>query len=231
MSGFLQRLLSRHAGELAIRPRASSRFESGAGPVGSSEQTEVLAAPPLATQARHAAPAPGPQPYGAAIDESPTETAGRRPPSRVAKHYDLERPPRDTEPARALQDAPLDSPAITDRGDAPVEPPSSARAHATADLPEAPDTRPSLSIAGGVGPLSTVPRVPFPAARMPQPVPRRAETAEPAPREPDVVHVHIGRVEVRAVMAAQERSRHTAPKPGAPRPLSLDRYLAGKRDR
>jgi hypothetical protein len=55
--------------------------------------------------------------------------------------------------------------------------------------------------------------------------------AEPAPREPDVVHVHIGRIEVRAVVASPEQSRPTAPRADAPRPLSLDRYLAGKRDR
>ena len=50
-----------------------------------------------------------------------------------------------------------------------------------------------------------------------------------ARREPDVVQVHIGRVEVRAIPPAAERVRPTALKPDAARPLSLDRYLAGER--
>ena len=49
------------------------------------------------------------------------------------------------------------------------------------------------------------------------------------PREPDVVHVHIGRVEVRAVHAAPERTR-TRNQTGADnaRPLSLEKYLGAK---
>jgi hypothetical protein len=50
-----------------------------------------------------------------------------------------------------------------------------------------------------------------------------------AAAEPNVIRVHIGRVEVRAVLPAPERSRPRAPKPSdATRPMSLDRYLAGK---
>ncbi len=55
---------------------------------------------------------------------------------------------------------------------------------------------------------------------------RRSPTAVPS--EPDVVHVHIGRVEVRAIVPAPEPSR-PAPRPARPAPLSLDRYLSGER--
>jgi hypothetical protein len=54
---------------------------------------------------------------------------------------------------------------------------------------------------------------------------RRSPTAVPS--EPDVVHVHIGRVEVRAIVPAPEPSR-PAPGPARPAPLSLDRYLSGE---
>ena len=55
---------------------------------------------------------------------------------------------------------------------------------------------------------------------------RRSPTAVPS--EPDVVHVHIGRVEVRAIVPAPAPSR-PAPRPARPAPLSLDRYLSGER--
>lgn len=48
--------------------------------------------------------------------------------------------------------------------------------------------------------------------------------------EPDVVQVHIGRVEVRAVVAPSEPARPAA-RPATPKPLSLDRYLTGERAR
>jgi len=46
-------------------------------------------------------------------------------------------------------------------------------------------------------------------------------------REPDVVQVRIGRVEVRAVVTPGEPSR-PSPRRDGPAPLPLDRYLAGK---
>jgi len=57
----------------------------------------------------------------------------------------------------------------------------------------------------------------------------RRHPGAPVEREPDVVHVHIGRVEVRAVMSADERAQPRGAKSSdTPGPLSLDRYLTAK---
>jgi hypothetical protein len=75
-------------------------------------------------------------------------------------------------------------------------------------------------------------RGPVPATA---PVPARATSDAPpadhrmrrsAPREPDVVQVHIGRIEVRAIVAAPERPGRPRTGPEPVRPLPLDRYLA-----
>jgi hypothetical protein len=55
--------------------------------------------------------------------------------------------------------------------------------------------------------------------------------AIPAAREPDVVHVHIGRVEVRASTAAREPDRRQPARPADRAPLSLEHYLDGERRR
>lgn len=47
---------------------------------------------------------------------------------------------------------------------------------------------------------------------------------------PDSVHVHIGRIEVRAVMPPSERPS-VSPRPAGPEPLSLDSYLARRAPR
>ena len=74
-----------------------------------------------------------------------------------------------------------------------------------------------------LGPI--VPRKAPDAAGAEAPAAGRArDTAVKPVREPDVVRVHIGRVEVRAVLPPAERP---ASKPrGTAGPLSLDRYLA-----
>jgi hypothetical protein len=58
---------------------------------------------------------------------------------------------------------------------------------------------------------------------------RVADRPDTAAASPDVVRVHIGRVEVRAVMSPPERARPRGSKSSdALGPLSLDRYLSGK---
>ncbi len=224
MSGFLQGLLSRHATELAVRPRAASPFEFGTLPFGSSEPAGVSAAASLETHLRLGAPETDPT-RAAMVDEP---SAAWRPPSHAERRR-LERPPGKPEPTGARENArPSERPA-SDRGHGSDRPSSAEGARSFMNLAEAANARSSLSIPG-VGPLRIAPRIPLPAVRMLEPLSRRAETAEPAPREPDVVHVHIGRVEVRAMMADSERPRSTTPRTSVPRPLSLDRYLAGKRD-
>jgi hypothetical protein len=61
-------------------------------------------------------------------------------------------------------------------------------------------------------------------------VPRRGGSEKATtPAEPEVVRVHIGRVEVRAIIAPPpERQRNTPPAPDASRALSLEKYLEDK---
>jgi hypothetical protein len=78
-----------------------------------------------------------------------------------------------------------------------------------------------------VGPI--VPRTAPVAARAKVSVAgRHRDAAGKAVREPDVVRVHIGRVEVRAVLPSAER-KDPVPKPRETAgPLPLDRFLARK---
>ncbi len=61
----------------------------------------------------------------------------------------------------------------------------------------------------------------------------RLEPARPAAKaEPDVVHVHISRVEVRGGIPSSEPAHRAAvTTAGVPGPLDLERYLAGERRR
>jgi hypothetical protein len=56
---------------------------------------------------------------------------------------------------------------------------------------------------------------------------RNASPSINSAAKPDIVRVHIGRIEVRAVSASSANVAHT-PRAAATRPLSLDGYLKGK---
>ena len=87
---------------------------------------------------------------------------------------------------------------------------------------------PTTTIITNIAPVVAAPA--RPDARDPSLRDAARADRDTAPREPDVVHVHIGRVEVHAVHAATERAR-TRTQTGAEvaRPLSLDRYLNAKK--
>ena len=82
-------------------------------------------------------------------------------------------------------------------------------------------------------PVAPQPRLVRPTDHAPSvaPVAPRRDGAQGAstPTEAEVVRVHIGRVEVRAVMAPPpERQRNAPSPPDASRALSLEKYLADK---
>lgn len=76
-------------------------------------------------------------------------------------------------------------------------------------------------------PSPTTPRLPpllAPMAPATAPQPRVAPPqAEPVPRQPDEVHIHIGRIEVTAIQETAPARREARK---GPPPLSLDDYLA-----
>lgn len=57
-----------------------------------------------------------------------------------------------------------------------------------------------------------------------------AQMGAPVSREPDVIRVHIGRVEVRAILPAARPMPRQSPSTNESRPMTLDRYL-GRTDR
>ena len=224
MTGYLERLVDRHAVVPAVRPRAVSRFEGDlVGPdVGSEPAAPVAEAAPVAD--------------GAAVPAAPraTESAATAiaAGSAVAPFASTAAAARsDGLPAR-------------DRIDTP--PPLHAVARPTPS-PATPAPSPQLSVGPSDQARHDEPaRTRGPAGSRVAPVTiRRADPASIAvptgrhatatrrsvalaPPEPDVVHVHIGRVEVRATVPAREPSR-PAPRPSRPTALSLDRYLSGER--
>jgi len=213
MSGFLRRLVERHATEPVTRPRALSRFEAGAPPVGGPPRELSVPAslpedPPPAPVRGTAAPPAGPPP-------APTALRGRRGEARPAAPA----PPGLTPPEAAFAPSRTGiEPTNAGRPIAPREP----LADPARDAELSADPAATLRPVHGIAPI--VPRKALVRARADVRATRFHDAGDHARHEPDVVRVHIGRVEVRAVLPSAER-----PTPG-PRgttgPLSLDRYLA-----
>jgi hypothetical protein len=91
-----------------------------------------------------------------------------------------------------------------------------------------------------------VPAPPAPAAIVPPPQPVRPATSSPTPTPhlaraararpgpsaaPDLVQVRIGRIDVRATIARPEHPAPAATRAPRARPLSLEAFLDGKRER
>jgi hypothetical protein len=244
MTGPLHRLIARHREEPSIRPRASSRFEPAVAPPVSWDPpgdvrrepatsprplpaalAQIPAPPsPPVPGVKHALRQPGPGPAPV-----PQETGATREPDPFSTHPPVPDRPREVRPGiESVVAALVDAGArIPDRSD---------RAFRQERDPPRPDLiqpRPDLSQPTAVArdararAMSPLVTPPVGNGALSAGSPRGALT-QPTAREPDVVHVHIGRVEVRAVMPGPERGRD-APAPRAARgPLSLDDYLAGK---
>ena len=217
MTGYLERLVQRHAAPPAVRPRAVSRFEGDlAGPdVGSEPAAPAADGSPVRTATGAFAPAAAAIVPASAATPLATAAADDRADGVAARH-----PIDGPRPLEASLRPPL---AATTPGGIPGRP------HGPSD--EAPDHGPAR-MPGPERP--TVAPVTIRRADPPTLVPTASHaiptrrSAGPAPHEPDVVHVHIGRVEVRATVPAPEPSR-PAPRAARPAPLSLDRYLSGER--
>jgi len=225
MSDFLTRLGARHTVEPAVRPRAVSRFEQASALPLDRETLDVDASP-----ADHT-------PRGASID------ALAAPNARTAAHPGTASPARTSpavEPTATFADNVRDrEPARSERARPPLPPfPADGLDVRVAHLVDNP--RPvDDGHAAAIVPRKSSPvvhEVQTVAARVAERAaapsnPTRGEIRHDGPAaSPDVVRVHIGRVEVRAVMPPTERTRPRGSKASeAQGPLSLDRYLSGKR--
>ena len=225
MSDFLARLGARHSAEPTIRPRAASRFE--------------LASP-------HEIDRDAADLARATVDVERNENPraiyrGSEPVARAAPPFPSVVPPRSVDDVGSLDRSPLERDSLLPsreiasrvaRVERAVE--LESRAARQAELP------PPRTDAADGQPAEVVPRRQLPrempaittrvAERMSLlPDSSRAADGVNTPATPDVVRVHIGRVEVRAVMSADDRARPRGAKSSdAPGPLSLDRYLTAK---
>jgi hypothetical protein len=217
MTGYLERLVGRHAGPPAVWPRPVSRFEGDhvGTEIGSETEVRVSDRGPSAAAPKAIETAATVVATGTTDAAFPTVASSGRSDGVAHDRIDGPRPA-----GAAASQAP--SPATIAPG-----PRRSVRRSDRARRDE-PATR-----RGQEG--STVAPVTIRRAGPPAIVVSTGGDATPtrrsaglAPPEPDVVHVHIGRVEVRAAVPAREPSR-PAPRPARPGPLSLDRYLSGER--
>lgn len=228
MSSFLDRLGARHTDVPAIRPRAVSRFESvsSAAPFGDDAAHDATVG---TVTTRDAA-------SGALVDNAPS-------PLLEGTDFDAH--------ARLGTVRPR-----ADAADRAVAPASSA---STSPVTVTAEPRPN-TISPGRSTLSATPIAPTliaPTPIAPTPiaptlsgaridgvvVAPRSRTQMPtatgdalaqmgalASREPDVVRVHIGRVEVRAILPAARPMPRQSTSTAESRPMTLDRYL-GRTDR
>jgi hypothetical protein len=217
MSGYLQRLVERHTRERpSVRLRAPSRFEG-----------ELIGGLPEA-EAEPAAPATPLVPFPASAPPSPRATPVEHPGAHADTAESVGRADRAVSPVKGRAAA-ADTPAQPPR----AEPsPAGSAGTPTSPSPSAASTRPARQRsapdrASGTRPPAG-PRLTRHDAISPPHT--RRQVATTLSEEPDVVHVHIGRVEVRAVVAAREPSRPVDRRP-RPAPLSLERYLSGERPR
>jgi len=231
VKNYLSRLVERHYAEPAIRPRALSRFESGAqlnaetypaavAPEAASAQAAGISRPDAKTStfqvreqilaqredAKHQALA---EDERAAPAVAPAATFAAQ--QKSAGHADIRVAQEIPEQVKVA--SPLITIAPNERNTKWVE--------ASQEQPIAEHNTPvnsrieqgRLHISGQSLPV--------------QNGGRNASPAINSAAKPDIVRVHIGRIEVRAVSASSANVAHT-PRAAATRPLSLDGYLKGK---
>jgi hypothetical protein len=239
MNGYLHRLITRHTQEPALRLRTPSRFEDDLVGRMPFDSTSAGSSPstPAPPDGR-----PGP-PAGALL---PGEAGGRpqegqpEPRDPVATGRTRTSQPASATNAVALAGPPEVPAASRQRRQLPDAPPTPA------PQPE-PETRPRADAPGRVPITATLSDVHalatvHPSATRPSPQlrpalggrdqrPRTPERGPAAPTaEPDVVHVHIGHIDVRAMAPPSDRLRRS-PAPPRTAAMPLERYLATERSR
>jgi hypothetical protein len=219
---FLTRLAQRLTGEPpAVEPRLPQRFEpAGIAPQAAPPADEISfsaferAAPSLAgVPAPHAVPigriSAQPDPGTSTQPSHPPigmiESAGAEPPRATGDNREFADPPPDLIPGTHRR-RPPQAPAPLKRAPVEVQPAAISRAQPAPAIGTRRDAR---------GPL---------ADRSQQ---RRSVSAFESGPTPPTVHVHIGRVEVRAMMPPAASSQPAA-RPPAPRP-TLEDYLSGRK--
>jgi hypothetical protein len=235
-AGYVQRLVARHAGPLALRPRSTPRVGvlplPGADGLTPGDWRRDSARDDAAGALERARTSDGPSAGG-------NETNRRDVPRSASRAHDghvlrddfrpaVTRPPRSPRDGRlgAVPVGALDTSAAVDNafayGDAGqpagMRGESLDRAIPTNASVREEITRKRLAEEGAHQPID----------RDDSRIASRSFSAARAPRQgdvPDSVHVHIGRIEVRAVAPPAERASAPARVTG-PEPLSLDSYLA-----
>lgn len=232
MSDFLSRLGARQTSEPAIRPRTVSRFESaGTSPIAprsenfSPDAGEVhLNTNSLqSVSAKQTENSPTVGARGSERHAGTSPTSSRFRDARATHDVDVQQRLRDLLSGVAYLAAErlrVDGAATENN---PPEPLGATLRDETEPVARRDSVNTSATITTNIAPrVEAVPpmRTPRETARM---------DSGAIPREPHVVHVHIGRVEVRAVHAAPERTR-TRNQTSAEnsRPLSLEKYLGAK---
>ena len=222
MSGFLHRLAARQSAEPAIRPRVVPRFAWSAPSVGA-WPSEGRSTPMMLALSRVLG---GRSP---ALPSAETIGGPRVHAASAPKHDDRSAPASERDPRPEAQPPSETTFRRVDRGriDAAIA--------ETTSPPEAPGVAPRIDVSPPRAPAFPfeVPSAPVPRSSA-KPLRSHAEAPQPqrnSSREdsvPDVVQVHIGRVEVRAILPAPERPRPASRRESTPA-LPLDQYLAGKR--
>ncbi len=229
MSNFFTRLSERHAVAPAIKPRAVSRFEVGAQGVPTITESEPPFSEAVATRLALDAPGEVRAPRRDVLRDATAAAPPRESAPVLRVTTSVERAPAiaaaipetrgtqvSTRPVRLASEAPRSRETAASVDSAPVLP--SRRDKVLTD-----NVRESLSHASAVVPRSAAP--PLSVAVASSVIAARRDDVH---REPDVIRVHIGRVEVRAIMPpARPLPRTSTPSHNA-RPMSLDQYLGGK---
>ena len=221
--GYLQRLVARQTAPLAVRPRTPPRFAPE--PVERVAQQRVTPPRPAAIGREQPSPVAPDMPPAMATTPDAARTVERQ-----ADEPGVERlVPGQSRVLDADAGAPslailreIESPPVG--GQFPRDSPSAVDGQRDTTIPDAPIVLAERGHSDRRAPI--VPRRPAEPAAAPSRGRRDRRDSDVQGDEPDTIHVHIGRVEVRAIVPAAEQTRPPAVRQPAPQPLSLDDYLA-----
>jgi hypothetical protein len=233
--GFLQRIVARHVEPMAIRPHVPARFPHAAAEI---SQPLAPSVPPMVSRSvptrggDHAAPPADIRPVRPAASSEPDDREGPMPSSPVADGVHQSSATTMVLPVATGSTA--DAPAAK-----PTEPRLPVRRVVVTQPPiGGDDARSAAPVAVNAGhadegrAAARASRsddtersvLPGRAARNRLPV-TRATAHDGRSDEAETIHVHIDRIDVRAVMPAGDRAPAPRPRSTAAQPLSLDDYL------